>query len=71
MTDEIRRYMAEIGKKGGASGKGQKWRSEACRHAAVVRWRTYREQKRLRAEKRERERSAVGLVEDLEAESRV
>lgn len=38
----VRAYMAEIGRRGGKSGKGTKWRKEVCRHAAVMRWRQHR-----------------------------
>jgi hypothetical protein len=53
MNDTIRQYMAEIGRKGGRSGKGTVWRKEVCRHAAIVRWRAYRAQQKAEARKRE------------------
>ena len=53
MNEAVRQYLKEIGKKGGSAGKGTAWRREVCRHAAVVRWRTYRERKRLAAQKAE------------------
>jgi hypothetical protein len=55
----VRKYMAAIGRKGGAAGKGTEWRREVCRHAAIVRWRDYREKKRLEAEKTETEKESV------------
>ena len=53
ISKEARAYMAQIGRKGGKSGKGTKWRREACRHAAIARWRACREQKRLLGEQAE------------------
>ena len=36
MNAELRKYFAEIGRKGGQAGKGKS--SEKCRKAAQVRW---------------------------------
>ena len=51
----VRKYMAKIGRKGGAAGRGTEWRREACRHAVTIRWRNYREKKRKEAEAKEAE----------------
>lgn len=52
VPDEVRRYMSEIGRKGGASGKGRSFSSEHQAKAAAARWekwRTERERKREEA----------------------
>ena len=49
----IKEYFARIGRKGGASGKGKQWRRAICKHAANVRWRTYRIKKRKEQERKE------------------
>jgi hypothetical protein len=75
MNDEVRKYMAEIGRKGGSAGKGTDWRREVCKHAAVVRWRAHRERKRIEAEedkerqeiKEHEERLAASLADMAEA----
>src|SRR5215831_5139314 len=46
-NESVRKYLSEIGTKGGRSGKGTKWRKAVCRHAAVIRWRKYREKQRI------------------------
>ena len=53
ISEAMRTYLAEIGRRGGASGKGTQWRREACKHAAAVRWRNYYAKKRKEAERRE------------------
>jgi hypothetical protein len=58
MDDAIRQYLSEIGKRGGASGKGTAWRSEVCRHAAIVRWRAYRARMKRKAEREEAKKRA-------------
>jgi len=55
IPESVRLYMAAIGRKGGASGKGTEWRRAACQHAAQVRWRVYAEKKRKQAEAKESE----------------
>jgi len=66
ISKSARKYLSEIGKRGGKSGKGTQWRREACKHAAIARWRAYREkqardaeQKELEAEKIELEKQAI------------
>ena len=43
MDESIRKYMAEIGRKGGKANKGKA--TEKCRLAARARWEKYRAQK--------------------------
>ena len=47
MNPEVKKYMAEIGAKGGRANKGKA--SEKCRAAVRVRWEKYRAQKAAEA----------------------
>jgi len=47
MNSELRKYFAEIGRKGGQAGKGKS--SEKCRKAAQARWAAVKKAKELEA----------------------
>ncbi len=42
MNAEVRKYMAEIGAKGGKAGKGSEATKAKCRAAAKARWAKHR-----------------------------
>jgi hypothetical protein len=46
----VSEYMADLGRKGGAAGKGDQKRRELNRKAAKARWDKYRAQKRANNE---------------------
>ncbi len=47
MDESVRKYMAEIGRKGGKANKGKA--TEKCRLAARARWEKYRAQQERQA----------------------
>jgi len=59
VTKEVREYMAAIGRKGGAKGKGTDWRREVCRNAINARWRAYRARKQAELEKAKAESETI------------
>jgi hypothetical protein len=67
ITKTVRKYMADIGRKGGQAGKGTEWRREVCKHAAIVRWRAYRERKQQEAEKAEAKQEAEAAEKETVA----
>ena len=61
MNAEVRKYMAEIGAKGGKAGKGKADRKAICRKAAEARWAKYRAARTVAKKKKQEEASRLEI----------